>query len=618
MTKANNLYLMNDGREIMLTKDEAPELNATLSPDGNFVAYTKGNNLYAFDIAGMKEQQLTQDGSALVLNGYASWVYMEEILGRSTNYKAFWWSPDSKSIAFFRSDDTNVPEVITTDADTTAGFTERIRYPRVAQKNPEIKVGIVSPAGGKIVWADFNAQDDQYFGRPYWKPDSKTLLVQWMNRLQDQLRIYAVDRNNGSKQLFYSEDQKTWIDLSHDRLSFINNNKNILIESDASGRNHIYLYDMNGKPVNAVTKGNFSVTKIEAIDNKKGWIYFSARGRESNARKDIYRASFNGKTLHRLTDGEMDNTFTNLSPDKKYLLYRASNTNTPTIYYSVSTDGNKRLMLYNSKDDKYDFGSLPKTEMITVRSDDGKFELPMKVSWPKNMEAGKKYPVLISIYGGPDAARTWDSWSMGKERIEYANAGLIQVEMEHRASGYFGKEGVNYMYHNLGDWELKDYATMVRWLIANGQADPARIGITGFSYGGYLTCLALTKYADVFTHGIAGGSVTDWQLYDSHYTERFMGTPANNPEGYKTSSVLNYTNNYKGRLLLVHGVIDENVHLVNTLALSAKLQDEMKDFDMMLYSGGRHGWRNLAKRWAHYEMLKRSFIYRNLLNKPMP
>jgi len=232
------------------------------------------------------------------------------------------------------------------------------------------------------------------------------------------------------------------------------------------------------------------------------------------------------------------------------------------------------------------------------------------------MEAGKKYPVLVSIYGGPNAGTASDTWSLTGAQQWYAKEGIIQVVMDHRASGHFGKEGVNFMYHNLGFWEMKDYTTMVKWLIANKQADAEKIAITGFSYGGYMSSYAVTYGADVFKYGMAGGSVTDWTLYDSHYTERYMGTPANNPDGYKTSSVLNHVDKYKGMLQLVHGNIDDNVHLQNSIQLASKLQDAKKDFEYMTYSGGRHGWGGNKR--AHFENLKTKFIYKYLLEKEVP
>lgn len=226
--------------------------------------------------------------------------------------------------------------------------------------------------------------------------------------------------------------------------------------------------------------------------------------------------------------------------------------------------------------------------------------------------------MLVSIYGGPNAGTVWDGWAWNANRQFYAEEGLIQVAFDHRASGHFGKAGVNYMHRNLGYWEMKDYMTMAKWFIEKGYADPARIAITGFSYGGYMSAYALTYGSSVFTHGMAGGSVVDWHLYDSHYTEKFMDTPAENPEGYKTSSVLSYVDKYKGMLQIVHGTMDDNVHMQNSIQLIGALQDKGKDFEFMLYPGGRHGWRNLRERSNHFENLKTKFIYKYLLGKEAP
>ncbi len=282
----------------------------------------------------------------------------------------------------------------------------------------------------------------------------------------------------------------------------------------------------------------------------------------------------------------------------------------------VNNKGKIIKELADSKGADYDAYILAKTEVIRVKSDDGLYDLPMKVTWPLNMEAGKKYPVLISIYGGPDAGTVTDVFQLTGAQQWYAKEGLIQVSMDHRASGHFGKEGVNYMYHDMGDWELKDYSTMVKWLVANGSADAKRVCMAGFSYGGYMTCLALTKYSDVFKFGMAGGSVTDWSLYDAAYTERFMGTLANDPEGYKTGNVMNFVDNYKGGLQIVHGVIDDNVHLQNSLQFISKLQDAKKDFELMIYPGGRHGWG--GNKGLHFQNLRTKFIYKNLLEKEVP
>jgi dipeptidyl-peptidase-4 len=616
--KNNDLFIKINGVETQLTNDKDEEINATLSPDGNFVAYTKKNNLYTVHIATKKEVALTNDGSDVILNGYASWVYTEEILGRSSQYKSFWWSPDSKHIAYFRTDDTHVPIFTLTDGNGQHGYVETVRYPKVGDANPAVKVGIVAPNGGNTTWANFNETDDQYFGLPYWAPDGSALWVQWMNRLQNNLIIWNVNPADGSKKELYNETQKTWINLDDEgnRIQFLASGKGYVLQSDVTGFNHIYLYDITGKLLQAVTAGKFTVTDINYVDEKNKLIYFTARSKENTARNDFYKVSFNGKNMLRLTFGTYNHTNINTSPAATYFVTNYSNSSSPNSVAVVSNTGKIIKTLGSAKGVDFDTYELAKAELVRVKSDDSLYDLPMKIVWPINMDKTKKYPVLISIYGGPNAGTCWDSWGISSSQQLYAKEGLIQVVMDHRASGHFGKEGVNYMYHNLGYWEMKDYSTMVKWLIQNGQADASKICITGFSYGGYMSCYALTYGSDVFTHAMAGGSVTDWSYYDSHYTERFMGTMANNAEGYKSSSVLTHVSKYKGMLQIVHGIIDDNVHIQNSINLISKLQDAKKEFEFMPYSGGRHGWQ--GNKWLHYMNMKTKFIYKYLLEKEVP
>ena len=616
--KGTDIFVKLNGVETQLTNDTTKKLNPIVSPDDNYVAFTRNNDLYTINISTKKESRLTADGSDVIMNGYASWVYTEEILGRESMYRTFWWSPDSKHLAFFRTDDSPVPVFTITDGSGGQhGYVEKERYPKVGDPNPQIKIGIVSPNGGDIIFADFNEKDDQYFGAPYWTPDGSALWVQWMNRGQDNLKLWTVNPSTGTKKELYDEKQKTWIQLEdgYERLHFLSTNKNFILESDKTGWNHLYLYDMAGKEINPITSGKFTVLNITQVDEKKGIVYFTARSRENTARIDFYCVGLNGKNLQRLTFGDYNNTNINLSPGGSYFITTYSNVATPSKMTLVSTKGKIIKDLGDSKDAAFDTYNLAKTDLLRVKSDDGLYDLPMKVTWPANMDKNKKYPVLISIYGGPNAGTCWDAWSLNGTQQFYAKEGLIQVVMDHRASGHFGKEGVNYMYRNLGYWEMKDYSTMVKWLIANGSADSSKICITGFSYGGYMTCYALTYGSDIFTHGMAGGSVTDWNYYDTHYTERYMDTPAENPEGYKSSSVLTYADKYKGMLQIAHGMIDDNVHIQNSVNLISKLQDAKKDFEFMEYSGGRHGWP--GNKWLHYQNLKTQFIYKYLLEKPV-
>jgi dipeptidyl-peptidase-4 len=617
--KKGDVFLKENGAETQLTFDVAEEKNPTLSPDGNYVGYTKNNNLYTLSLATKKEVAITNDGATGILNGYASWVYFEEIFGRSTQYRAFWWSPDSKYISFMRFDERKVPMFPIYNSEGQHGFVEETRYPKAGDQNPTVKIGWTTPDGGSITWADFNEMEDQYFGWPIWNPNNNAMWLSWMDRGQNNLKIYELNMTTGAKKPVYTEYQKTWIDLEDrngGRINFIPNNKGYIAQADVSGWNHLYMYDMEGKLQYPITNGKFTVLGIRQIDEKNKTIYFTARGIESSARIDLYSIGFDGKNQKRLTVGDYNNAQVYLAPDAKNFVTVYSNVQTPTTLALINAQKKTVEVLGTATPANYDATKLAKTELIRIKSADGLFELPALVTWPKNMDPNKKYPLLVSIYGGPNAGTVMDSWSSNPTKEAWAQEGLIQVAFDHRASGHFGKEGVNYMYRDLGHWEMEDYMTMAKWFIANGQADPTKIAITGFSYGGYMSAYALTYGASVFTHAMAGGSVTAWELYDSHYTERFMDTPAENPEGYKSGNVMTHLKNFKGVLQLVHGTMDDNVHMQNSIQLLSALQDQGKQVEFMLYPGGRHGWG--GAKGKHFNDLKNQFIYKHLLEKAMP
>lgn len=615
-----DIYWRRGNDERRLTNDTTEEKNPTLSPDKTKVAYTKKNNLYCIDLSDGKEIQLTTDGTQTILNGYATWVYWEEIFGRPTRFRAFWWSPDSKTIAYMRFDENNIKMFPLYVADGTHGYIEETRYPKSGDPNPAVKLGFIQYQGGNTTWVDFGEETNHQLGWPKWMPSGDRLYVQWQNRGQDSLRIFAVNPSDGSKKEVYFETQKTWTDLSEadSRIEFINGGKDMLIQSDKSGWNHLYLYTADGTLKQQITSGEYRVTSIDFIDEKAAIIYFRARTKQRSAETNLFRVRMNGKDLKQITpDGENVGDV-NLSPSCTFAAVTHSNLNRPNTVTLFDMNGNTIRTLGGMGDGGVKNYALAKTELIRIKSADGKFDLPAIVTWPKQMIADKKYPMLISIYGGPDAGTVYDRWQWSPLREFYATEDIIQVAFDHRASGHFGKEGVNYIHRNLGHWELEDYSTMAKWFIDKGYADPAKIAITGFSYGGYMTCLALTKGRDVFTHGMAGGSVVDWRLYDSHYTERFMDMPQENAEGYKISSVLNYADRYKGMLQIVHGTMDDNVHMQNSIQLIGALQDKGKDFEFMLYPNGRHGWRNMPARNNHFENLKTKFIYKYLLEKEVP
>ena len=612
--KDNDIYIQYGKEEPKrLTNDKDEEKNPLLSPDGKHVGFTRNNDLFSVDTQTAKEIRYTNDATDVIYNGWSSWVYYEEILGRATNYRAFWWAPDSEHIAFMRFDDTKVPMFPINGSTGQHGYVEKTRYPKAGDPNPEVKVGFVKTSGGPVVWADFNEKDDQYFGTPYWSYDGTNLMVQWMNRGQDNLKFYAVNPSTGAKKEIYDEKQSSWINLDHrNRIEYLQDKKHYILESDKTGWAHYYLYTLAGKLVNPITSGNWQVTGLLHADEKNKVIYFMAR-KEASTRTDLYRVDYNGKNLKRLTFGDYTHQV-QLSPGGLYFITTYSNVSTPPKKALLDNTGKLVKDLDDSRSADFDQYVFGKTEMISIPTDDG-YNLPAVITYPTNFDQNKKYPVIMSIYGGPDAGTVTNTWK-GTGNQWWANEGIIQIAVDHRASGQFGKAGVALMHRNLGKWEMKDYTTAARWLKAKPWVDNKKLLITGHSYGGYMTCMALTMGADDFDFGYAGAPVTSWELYDTHYTERFMDTPQENPEGYKNGSVLTYVNKYKGLLRIMHGDMDDNVHMQNTIQLIDKLQNANKHFELMIYPGGRHGWGGVKS--PHDKAERFRFYYQNLLNRPVP
>lgn len=607
-------YYNGSGTKKQLTNTAGLEKNPTFSPDYTKAAYTRNNDLYVIEISSGTETRLTFDGSDVIYNGYASWVYYEEILGRPSNYRAFWWSPDSRQIAFMRFDDRKVPVFPLYNDKGVHGFTEVTRYPKAGDKNPSVEIAIANVDSGRIKLADFDRTKDQYFGTPFFSPDSKTLYQQWMNRGQDTLVLFAVNTVSGAKNPVYTEVQKTWVEWMDD-LYFFDGGKQAFFLSDKSGWNHLYQIDFATGKQKQITSGDWAVRSLDKVDEQNSTLFFTAR-KENSARLDLYAAGFDGSRLKRLTFGNYTHK-TFLSNDGKRFVDVYSNVSTPEQLAVVDIASGERNLLFNAKGPRFNEFLLAETQLLRVPTPDG-FSLPFTITLPAKTDPSKKYPVLINIYGGPNAGTVMDGWKDLSQTQPWASEGLIQVSMDHRASGHFGKMGQNFVHRNLGEWEIKDYSDIVKWLIHQPYVDKDKIAINGFSYGGYLTALALMKAPEYFKFGIAGGSVTDWRLYDSHYTERFMDGPDENKEGYDRSSVLTYIKNYSGGLYIVHGTMDDNVHIQNSLQLAAALQDAKKEFRLMFYPDARHGWRNLPERWKHFNNEKTRFFYDKLLGRTAP
>jgi dipeptidyl-peptidase-4 len=567
----------NTGKETL-----APSMSSEKQKSNeNLIAFTRGNDLYLSHPVRKKETRVTVDGTDEILNGSVSWVYMEEIF----RPRAYWWSPDNKQLAFFRFDDSKVPVFMITDASGKSETIVKQHYPKAGDVNPSVKIGVVNTQGAPIVWADFDEHSDQYFGKPVWRPDGSSLLVERLNRGQDSLSIYEIDIENGRKRLIFQESQRTWIDLGKlNRIRFLKNKGRFIIQSDKTGWNHLYLFESGGKLIKQVTQGDYAVKDIVFIDEKKEIIFFTCR-KDNVTNVDLYQIGFDGRNQKRISFGNYSFDVTSVSPSGKYFILQYSNIFSPARMVLVNNQGRIIKELGDAKGADFNLASFRKEEIVWVKSEDNNFDLPMRIIWPQSMQLNRKYRVSISIYGGPGSHLVNNNWNPFSYNLIDS---VIYVNMDHRGSGLFGKKGMDYLHRRLGYWEMKDYIQCVKWLIANAQADPTQIEIQGSSYGGYLTCLALTYGADFFTAGSAWAPVTDWHFYDTHYTERYMDTPKENPEGYKNSSVLTYANKLKGRLQIAHGMIDDNVHLQNSIHLIDTLQKLGKKFEMMFYPYRKH------------------------------
>jgi dipeptidyl-peptidase-4 len=608
----NDLFYFTIGDKELrrLTNDKTPEVNPTFSPDGKKIAYTKNKDLYVFDLISNKETRLTTDASDKIYNGYASWVYMEEILGRSSHYAAFWWSPDGNKLAFLRTDETEVPVFTLNRLDEPDGIHGRIEatpYPKPGDPNPKVKMGISDLSGSSITWVKTDYNADQYIAWPFWTPDSKKLAIQVLNRDQNEIKIILADPSTGDYSQIYDESRKTWVEFFED-IYVMSDKSGFILRSYKSDWNNLYYYGWDGKLISQVTNLKFRVTGIDRVDEAKKLVYFSATGEESTDSHE-FRIGLDGKNLLQISAGHGTHKIS-ISPMGSYFIDTWNSIASPGSIITYNTNGEKLKEIYKFDHTEFDPTKNSKSVFLKIMTTDGQFSMPAIITYPVNFDSVNKYPVVFTIYGGPDSKNVSNRWQ-GNNASWYAKNGIITFTVDHRGSGQFGKKGLDFLYRNLGKWEILDYEDAVKWLKTKSYVDPDKIGITGSSYGGYMTCLALTKGAGFWTHGFAGSSVTDWRLYDDVYTERYMDTPQDNPDGYKNASTLTFAENYKGKLYLIHGDMDDNVHFQNSIYLISKLEDAGKTFEFMLYPGGRHGWRGLKSvhsRNEAYNFWLRSFF----------
>ncbi len=587
----NDLWLFTSIQKELrrLTTSAEEEVNARFSPDGRRLAYTRNRDLYVFDIPENREIRLTSDASDDVYNGYAAWVYYEEILGRPSRYAAFWWAPDGNRIAYLRFDESEVPVFTLNrldEPDGVHGKLEVVHYPKPGDNNPKVKMGIAEIATGKTTWVKTDYSVDQYIAWPFWTPDSRKLAIQVLNRDQNNLKIILADPLTGDFQQIYEESYKTWIEF-HEDIHVLQNGSGFILRSYKNGWENLYFVPWEGIGETQLTDLDFRVTSINRVDENLKTIWFSATGTESTD-NHVFRVGLDGTGLLQLTAGSGSHNV-NISPGGRYYIDTWNSIDDPGAIVTYTRNGKMLKEVHRFEKPDYDPEKHPKAELVYIPTSDGLFKMPAVITYPLNFNPSSKYPVVFTIYGGPDSKNVSSRWQ-GTNPSFYAQNGIITFSVDHRGSGHFGKKGLDYLHRSLGKWELLDYADAVQWLRQKPFVDPQKIGITGSSYGGYMTCMALTKGAEYWTHGFAGSSVTDWRLYDNVYTERYMDTPADNPEGYRDGSALTFATGLKGKLYMTHGDMDDNVHMQNSIYLISRLQDAGKRFRFMLYPNGRHGW----------------------------
>jgi dipeptidyl-peptidase-4 len=535
--------------------------------------------------------------------GETDWVYMEEVYGRGRT-RAFWWSPDSTRIAFLRFDDRPVPDYTIVDAFPDATRVLSAAYPLAGQPNPIVDLGIVSPEAGPVAWVDLSSYEaaDRLVVRVGWIPGGESVYFYVQDRAQTWLDFDRVGAAGGAFERLFRRTTGRWVANPGDP-HFLSDGS-FLQPSELSGFKHLEHREPDGGLRRALTSGPWEVRRLELVDEEGGWVYFTAMRDDPNA-PHLYRVRLDGSGFERLTF-EPGSHSVRVSPGGRNFVDSYSDIDIPTRVDLRAADGSLvRRLDTNSAPDlgRFDLGRL---ERVGFPAEDG-FPLEGLLLYPPDFDPDRTYPVWLRTYGGPHAPVVRDSWSGGRLHPRMlAQLGFVVFYFDPRSASGKGAESTWTAYRRLGLGELADLEDAVGWLTSHRWVDPARIGISGHSYGGFLTAFAMT-HSDLFAAGVASAPVTDWRLYDSIYTERYMDTPQNNPEGYDATSVVRAAANLSGRLLILHGAVDDNVHLQNTLQLVHALQEHDRDFELMIYPRSRHGLRG-----AHYQRLVVDFMVRQL------
>jgi dipeptidyl-peptidase 4 len=633
----NEYELSNDGKKILLTTDKTSiyrhsftarfwiydlalkkiqsladsgkQQLATFSPDGSKVAYVKNNDLFYKDLLTNATVKVTADGELnKIINGAPDWVYEEEF-GFS---KAFCWSPDNRHLAYYRFDESLVREFDMTVFDGLYPFTSRFKYPKAGESNSMVSIHVYDTESGKTVTMETGSETDQYIPRIKWPASSDKICIIRLNRLQNKLDVMLSDANTGKAVILYSEENACYIsEINDDYIHFTSDQQYFIILSERSGYFHYYRYTTDGKLVNPVTQGNWEVQGFLGLDEKTNTLYYISN-QVSTIQQDVYSVKLDGTQQHKLSQVPGTNS-AEFSSNFKFYMNRWSDANTPPRFTLHKIDGTLVRSLEDNAvlaDEIKKYGFTRKEFIkIPVSAD---LELNAYLVKPADFDTTKKYPLFISVYGGPESQDVRDSWDNGLAWQELlAQQGIVVACIDNRGTNGRGEAFRKSTYMQLGKLETEDQVDAARYLSGKSWIDKNRIGIWGWSYGGTVTLLCLTKGADVFSMGIAVAPVTNWRFYDTIYTERFMRKPQENSKGYDDNSPIAYAGKLKGKLLLIHGTADDNVHLQNSVEMIKQLVQENKQFQLFIYPDKNHSIYGENTRYHLFTMIT-DFIKENL------
>lgn len=608
--KANFIVYDRKSKKHQSLSTNGKQQLATFSPDGSKVTFVRDNNLFVVDLVAQTENQITFDGKYNhIINGAPDWVYEEEF-GFS---KGFHWSPNGDKIAFYRFDESSVKLFNMTMYQNhlyTQNYT--FKYPKAGEDNSVVQIMVFDLNTKKTTVINIGDETNQYIPGLKWTNDNNLLSIVRLNRLQNHIEILLANAASGESNIVYSETNPLYIsEIDETYPTFINEKNDFIINSEKSGYNHLYLYECSGKPIRQLTKGNWDVVSLKGYHSKNSQVYYTSH-EISPLQTDLYQVSLKGKSKKKLSTHAGSNDIIFSRGFNYYLNYYSSTSSAPVVTLHQSNGKLVRTLVNNQKlNEKVSDTGIEGRSFFTITTSEG-VDLNAWMIKPFHFDENKKYPVLMFVYGGPGSQTVTDSWSFGW--YEYlAQKGFVIVSVDNRGTGGRGEAFKKLTYGQLGKFETIDQIESALYLTSLPYIDGNKIAIFGWSYGGYMSTLCITKGADVFALAIAVAPVTNWRFYDSVYTERYMGLPQNNANGYDDNSPINYVEKLKGKYLLVHGTGDDNVHLQNSIELVDRLVQQNKQFQQFFYPDKNHSINGGNTRLHLYTMLS-NYLIDNLLN----